>query len=225
MFHCGCPTTGSAQQGTGTSGDRAQQVDRSAASTSATTNGGTPKDGAHLGPQQTEVPAGKALHERSPSSRDQHSATASATLEDSSHLQRMGSFGDYEASDDEPQPTPSWSDIMELRQLIRQYEQCLAQERRDELLLRKQNDVLAEQVELVRSANELQANLQEVTHVEYMRNVFRKICAGPVGELSMCCSVGSCLCPSVFGRSSGVLCPGRRIEWVGSLSLFSCRLS
>ncbi|CAD7928948.1 unnamed protein product [Amoebophrya sp. A120] len=72
------------------------------------------------------------------------------------------------------QPTVAWSDLMELRALIRQYEQCLEQEKRDEDLLRQQNDHLIFQLQEIYSTTNLQQNMSEQTQLEYIRNVFRQ---------------------------------------------------
>eukprot|EP00392_Amoebophrya_sp_AT5.2_P004372 g4380.t1 len=75
------------------------------------------------------------------------------------------------------QPSVAWSDLMELRGLIRQYEQCIEQEKRDEELLKQQNDHLIAQLQEVYSCTNLKQNIGERTQVEYIRNVFRSFLA------------------------------------------------
>ncbi len=70
--------------------------------------------------------------------------------------------------DAERKPTVPWSDIMELRALIRQYEQCTEQEKRDEELLRQQNEHLILQLQVV-SSNSIQSNSIELCYYDHVR--------------------------------------------------------
>ncbi|CAD7924851.1 unnamed protein product [Amoebophrya sp. A25] len=128
-------------------------------------------------------------------------ADVGATAGSASATSDVGTPRDRSASTDTPPagpddegraPSAAWSEVMELRSLLRQYEQAVEQEERDEELLRQQNEHILAQLQDIYACCNLKGNMGQRVQLEYIRNVFRQVLseeAAHTGEHEQCVAV------------------------------------